>query len=107
MFCKNCGTELNDTDAYCSKCGRKVSSEIIQNTNPAISAKSRLVATLLAWFFGVFGAHRFYVGRIGSAVAMLFTIGGLGIWAFIDLIVLICGEFKDCNGLKIKIWCNG
>jgi TM2 domain-containing membrane protein YozV len=36
-----------------------------------ISPKSRLAATLLAFFLGIFGAHRFYVGRYGSAAGML------------------------------------
>lgn len=53
--------------------------------------------TWLLWFFlGVFGAHRFYLGRTGSAVAMLLTFGGLGIWAFIDLF-LVSGMVRNAN----------
>ena len=37
----------------------------------AISSKSRLATTLLAFFLGSFGAHRFYLGKIGTAVTML------------------------------------
>lgn len=44
-----------------------------------MSDKKRLVAVILCFFFGVFGAHRFYVGKIGTAVAQLLTVGGLGI----------------------------
>jgi len=36
-----------------------------------ISPKSRLAATLLAFFLGIFGVHRFYVGKAGSAAGML------------------------------------
>jgi TM2 domain-containing membrane protein YozV len=65
-----------------------------------ISPKSRLVALLLCWFLGIFGAHRFYVGKNGTAALM---IGGLGIWALVDLII-VCGGFTDKNGLKVFQW---
>ena len=44
-----------------------------------ISSKSRLAITLLSFFLGGFGAHRFYLGKIGTAIAMLPTLGGLGV----------------------------
>ena len=53
-----------------------------------ISPKSRLAVTLFSFFLGEFGAHRFYLGKIGTAIAMLLTLGGLGIWAFVDLYLL-------------------
>lgn len=69
-----------------------------------VSRKSRLVAVLLCFFLGVFGAHRFYLGKIGTGVLMIFTIGGLGIWALIDLIVLTLGSFRDSDGLRVYLW---
>lgn len=68
------------------------------------SSKSRLVTFLLSWLFGVFGAHRFYVGKTGTAVLMIFTFGGFGIWALIDMIVILCGCFRDSNDKKIYYW---
>ncbi len=67
-------------------------------------AESRLVTTLLAFFLGIFGAHRFYLGKIGTALAMLFTLGGLGIWALIDFIFAVSGYMKDKEGKVIKNW---
>ncbi len=67
-----------------------------------VSDKSRVLAAILAFFFGVFGAHRFYVGKIGTAVAQLLTIGGLGIWSFIDFLIIAFGEFTDADGFKIR-----
>lgn len=71
------------------------------DTIQARSDKSRALAAILAFFFGVFGAHRFYVGKIKSAIFQLITFGGLGIWAFIDFIIILFGEFKDSSGKKI------
>jgi TM2 domain-containing membrane protein YozV len=69
-----------------------------------MSDKSRVLLSVLAFFFGTFGAHRFYAGKIGTAFLMLVTIGGLGIWAFIDFLIAIFGEFTDSRGLKIARW---
>jgi len=66
--------------------------------------KSRLATSLLAWFLGEFGAHRFYLGKIGAAIAMLFTLGGLGVWALIDFIFAVSGRMKDKEGRIIKNW---
>jgi TM2 domain-containing membrane protein YozV len=53
---------------------------------------------LLSIFVGVFGGHRFYTGHIGTGVAQLLTLGGLGFWALYDLIMIVTGKFKDSNG---------
>jgi len=59
---------------------------------------------LLCFLLGVFGAHRFYVGKIGTGILMLVTVGGLGIWALIDLILIIVGSFKDKEGRLVFRW---
>ncbi|OAP87095.1 hypothetical protein A4H34_04680 [Peptidiphaga gingivicola] len=59
---------------------------------------------LLAWFFGVIGVHRFYVGKIGSGVAMIFTLGGLGIWTLVDIIMIAAGSFTDIDGRPVTVW---
>ena len=69
-----------------------------------VSDKKRLVAFLLCWFLGTLGVHRFYVGKTGSGVVQLLTIGGLGIWSLIDCIVILCGSFKDANGKTLSEW---
>jgi TM2 domain-containing membrane protein YozV len=69
-----------------------------------VSPKSRLAALLLCAFVGVFGAHRFYVGKIGTGVLMLVTLGGLGIWSLVDLILISVGSFRDKDGLRLYRW---
>lgn len=55
------------------------------------------VVTWLLWFFlGSLGAHRYYLGRIGTAIAQTLTLGGLGIWALID-VFLISGMIRKEN----------
>lgn len=71
--------------------------------NP-ISPKSRLAAALLAWFLGIFGIHRFYVGKVGTGVLMIVTLGGLGIWALIDFIVILVGSFRDKEERVLYNW---
>jgi TM2 domain-containing membrane protein YozV len=67
------------------------------------SEKSNLVALLLCLFLGGLGVHRFYVGKIGTGVLMLVTLGGLGIWALIDLIFIALSKFTDKEG-NILAW---
>jgi hypothetical protein len=69
-----------------------------------VSPKSRTVALLLYIFLGGFSVHRFYVGKIGTAIVQILTIGGLGIWWTIDFIMILCGAFKDKQGLPLKNW---
>jgi hypothetical protein len=68
------------------------------------SPRSRTVAFLLAFFLGVFGAHRFYVGKTGTAVLQLCTFGGLGIWWLIDVIIVGSGSFRDAEGRLVSSW---
>ncbi len=73
-------------------------------TGPDRSPRSRLVAALLCFFLGWIGAHRFYVGKVGTGLLMVLTLGGFGIWSLIDLILIICGAFSDAAGLRLSSW---
>ncbi len=86
------------------------------------SGKSRRLAVLYCIFLGIFGAHRFYIGKMGTGLLMLF-IGfmgiilsiilkmfywylflPLGIWILIDLILLLLGKMKDIDGNLVWKW---
>jgi len=68
------------------------------------SDRSRLVALLLCWFLGIVGVHRFYVGKIGTGILMILTLGGLTIWTFVDLILILLGVFRDDRGRRVWRW---
>lgn len=74
------------------------------------TGKRVLPAFLLCFIFGAFGAHRFYVGKVGTGIVMLLltlTFFGLILtvpWLYIDLIVIICGLFTDADGERLTEW---
>ncbi|UCF81624.1 MAG: TM2 domain-containing protein [Acidobacteriota bacterium] len=70
-----------------------------------VSDKKRLPAFLLCLFLGGLGAHRFYVGKIGTGILTIVTLFGfVGIWPLIDFIMIIVGAFKDKEGRKVEEW---
>jgi hypothetical protein len=97
------------------------------------SDKTILPAFLLAFFFGPFGAHRFYVGKVQTglmqlgallawipmivalvaaegrfepALGLLFAalVVGCCIWATIDWILIVCKAFTDGQGKRLTHW---
>ncbi|MEO7752219.1 MAG: NINE protein [Terracoccus sp.] len=69
-----------------------------------VSDKSRLAASLLCAFVGVLGIHRFYVGKVGTGVLQLVTFGGFGIWALVDLVIILVGTFRDKDERLVLNW---
>ena len=70
------------------------------NTSP----RSRAIALILCFFLGWLGAHRFYVGKIGTGILMLVTLGACGIWVFVDFILIVFVAFRDKDGLVVYNW---
>jgi hypothetical protein len=72
--------------------------------SPGPSERSRGVAMALAAVLGPFGAHRFYVGKTGTGLLMLCTLGGAGLWYLYDLIIVAGGSFRDADGRLVSKW---
>ena len=58
----------------------------------AVAGDNQTVAVLLCFFLGALGVHRFYLGDTVIGVIQLLTLGGLGVWVFIDFIRLLIGD---------------
>ena len=65
------------------------------------SNKSRAATLILALIFGVFGAHCFYVGRIGRGILFFFTLGLFGFGLMWDIIMIALGRYRDGAGWLI------
>ncbi len=120
-FCSNCGAATTELTEICPKCGARMAGAAAKPIAGDISPKSRLAITLLAFFLGTLGVHRFYLGKIGTAVGMLilgivgwatiwiFGLGfifltAVGIWALIDFIFAVSGRMRDTEGKLIEKW---
>jgi hypothetical protein len=120
MFCSQCGAQMPDNAQHCPSCGAAAGGQQAQQAQqpppysqpyyaqpmppPNESPSSRLVALLLCWFLGVFGIHRFYVGKTGTGLLWLFTFGLCSIGAIVDLIMIIVGSFTDSQGRAVSNW---
>ena len=75
--------------------------EKLLNSSTTTSTTDWLTLFLLTFFVGVLGVHRFYVGKTGTGFLMLLTLGGLGVWFLVDLILVVTGQFTNKDGEKI------
>lgn len=79
MYCKNCGTKLDDMAYTCPNCGCKTDNPYYEENRrkPAAGCKNLVVAGLLALFLGLLGIHNFYLGyKKKGLVQLLLTLGG-------------------------------
>ena len=93
-YCYHCKSETPPNASVCMKCGVSLS----HNYHYSTEGEDWLTALLLCFFLGIFGVHRFYTGHTGIGVVQLLTLGGCGIWALIDFILIIVGSYRDANG---------
>lgn len=118
-FCPNCGAPANgqqptqapemSSQGIPAAMPNIIINNVNNNANVAgtsamamISPKSKWLAFILCFFLGGLGVHRFYVGKVGSGLLYLFTFGLFGIGWLIDIIQILCGNFKDNMGLFLK-----
>jgi TM2 domain-containing membrane protein YozV len=72
-----------------------------QNSVGEVSRRRYVPAVLLCFFLGSLGIHRFYLGKKGTGILMLLTLGGLGIWTLIDFVRVVIGSMRDADDLPL------
>lgn len=60
-----------------------------------VSDRRWITTFLLAFFLGALGVHRFYLGRVATGVAMLFTCGGCFVWQVVDVVLIALEKLPD------------
>lgn len=118
-FCVNCGKEIGSDFEYCPECGTKVidpSTETFagkefeygrqniftneMNTNALDTGKwcNKWISLVLCLFFGYWGVHRFYEGKVATGIIYILTFAFCGIGVFVDLIIIL----SKPNPYKVK-----
>jgi len=95
MYCSNCGAQIDDKAVVCVKCGVPTANyrQSVFGGAPGAEGYDWLTTLLLCFFLGVFGVHSFYTRKTTIGVVQLLTLGGCGIWAFVDFIMILLGTF--------------
>ena len=130
-FCSSCGAIIKIAAEICPKCGVRQMAAT-SSGDPNASEKSRTTTLILCIFLGVLGIHRIYIGKKGIGIAQVcisflcllelvsclvaghvppktsivisLIFSGFGIWAFIDFILILTGNFKDKEGKRVLDW---
>ncbi len=76
-FCQNCGAETRPEQEVCLKCGT-----LLKREEKSPGRKTKLIALLLCLFLAPLGVHRYYMGRVGSGVAMLLLYFSIFVFLF-------------------------
>ena len=71
---------------------------MVNNSN---NIKSKTILIILSYLFGIFGVDRMYLGCYGTGIVKLLTFGGLGIWYFIDLLLITLNAFEKKSSISI------
>jgi len=101
MYCPNCGKQIDDRAVVCVNCGVAIANPAVTSSLIGADGVQRydwLTTLLLCFFLGGLGVHSFYTKKTGIGIAQLLTLGGCGIWALVDLIMIITDSYRDGNG---------
>ena len=93
-FCSQCGNEWTPGGVACTHCGTRLTA--------SVSDKDLGTTAVLSMYLGVFGVDRFYLGYTGLGILKLCTLGGCGIWALVDKLLVILKKLPDAQGRPLS-----
>jgi hypothetical protein len=99
--CRQCNSDILAIAEICPHCGVRQFNSQLDRVPHDESDKRILPAALLCVMLGVFGAHRFYVGKTATGLAQLCTLGGMGLWMLYDLILILTAQFRDADDRRL------
>ncbi len=94
-YCGDCGAIIKRNAEICPKCGVRQFAPPPTPVTLQLGDRNKLAAALLAIFLGSFGAHKFYLGRVGLGILYLcfFWTGIPALVGFIEgIIYLVMSE---------------
>jgi nitrate reductase NapE component len=100
MYCTCCGKELPKECKYCDSCGTSQNNRS-DEFNITFKRRKKWTAFFLCLVLGMFGVHRFYVGKYGTGILWMFTFGCFYLGWIIDCISILRGTFSDINGFPL------
>ena len=95
MFCKNCGSAVNDDQTFCVNCG---AAQVVEKPgNPKLNGKDDLTVALFCAFLGGFGVHNFVMGETKKGIikiVLTLCCGLGGLLALYDLVKLVMYKYE-------------
>jgi TM2 domain-containing membrane protein YozV len=69
---------------------------------PVVDNRRHFLAVFFfSLIFGIFGVDRFYLGKTWTGLLKLLTLGGFGLWAMVDLSMVMSGAMRDAQGQEM------
>ncbi|HTO16961.1 MAG TPA: NINE protein [Edaphocola sp.] len=105
-YCKDCGKVISKKAEICPNCGvRQMAPPQQAFVDAGRKVNDQWIATLaLCFFAGYLGIHNFYNRKVGYGILQILTLGGLGIWVLIDLIMIVTNNFKNNEGEVVAMY---